>query len=197
MIPVWLLPININVNACMVPDSHWLSRGLRTQPSALRRPAVLWRNLRALPRHTTRATSQMLFGKPCLHLFGAAFFGKQAAARGICVLRPRCACGAVGVKASLAPRSGSSCRYRVASVWRFSGFAAAVGAAELCGSAARAGDEQRSTRSGPPSATCGSHGEGVVSVATKAGQRHNLSCSVPGKFCIHFFPRLERGLHVV
>ena len=104
--PVWLLPMNIRVNACMVPESHWLSRGLRTQPSALRRPAVLWRNLRALPRHTTRATSQMLFGKPCLHLLGAFFFGKQAAARGICVLRPRCACGAVGVRASLAPLSG-------------------------------------------------------------------------------------------
>ena len=74
LMPVWLLPMNIRVNACMVPESHWLSRGLRTQPSALRRPAVLWRNLRALPRHTTRATSQRVFGKPCLHLFGASFF---------------------------------------------------------------------------------------------------------------------------
>ena len=41
LMPVWLLPINIRVNACIVPDSHWLSRGLRTQPSAFRLPAVL------------------------------------------------------------------------------------------------------------------------------------------------------------
>ena len=65
---------------------------------------------------------------------------------------------------------------------------------DLCDSAAWTGDEQRSTRSGLLSADWSSHGEGMVSVATKADQRHNWSCSVPGKFCIHFFLRLEREL---
>ena len=43
-----------------------------------------------------------------MHLLGASFFGKQEEARGIDVLRPRCACGAVGVRASLAPLSGTA-----------------------------------------------------------------------------------------
>ena len=117
------------------------------------------------------------------------FFGKQAVARGICVLRPRCACGAVGVRVSLAPLSGTAAGIEWLQSGDSLGSLQPCGAAELRGSAARAGDEQRSTRSGPPSGTCGSHGEGVVSVATKAGQRHNLSCSVPGKFCTHFFSK--------
>ena len=42
------------------------------------------------------------------------FFGKQAAARGIGVWHPKCACGVAGVRASLAPLSG-----RVAGIeWR-------------------------------------------------------------------------------
>ena len=51
------------------------------------------------PRHKC-----FLGSRACI--YWVHFFGKQAAARGICVLRPRCACGAVGVRASLAPRSG-------------------------------------------------------------------------------------------
>ena len=120
-------------------------------------------------------------------------FGKQAAARGSCAWHPSCACGAAGVTASLAPLSGSAAGIE----WRLSGDSLGsrrqVGAPELCDSAAWAGDEQRSTRSGPPSATWGSHGEGVLSVATKAGQRHNLSCSVPGKFASTFFQGWKEG----
>ena len=63
---------------------------------------MLWRNLRALPRQTTRATSQTVFGKPCLHLLGASFFDRLAKAHNIYVLHPKCACDAAGARASLA-----------------------------------------------------------------------------------------------
>ena len=77
-IAVCELPNNMRVNACIVPDSHGSSLLSKTMPNAFRRPAVLWANFRAFPRHITRTLSFCTFGKLCLHLFGAPFF-RQAA----------------------------------------------------------------------------------------------------------------------
>ena len=66
------------------------------------------------------------FWKAMLAFVWRVFFGKQAAARGSCAWHPSCACGAAGMTASLAPRSGSAAGIE----WRLSGssrFAAEYG----------------------------------------------------------------------
>ena len=67
-IAVCELPNNMRVNACIVPDSHGSSLLSKTMPNAFRRPAVLWANFRAFPRHITRTLSFCTFGKLCLHV---------------------------------------------------------------------------------------------------------------------------------
>ena len=148
------------------------------------------------PAHdASHVTNAFWESRACI--YWVHFFGKQAAARGICVLRPRCACGAVGVRASLAPRSG-----RAAGIeWLQSG--------DSLGSLLQSGQLSYAVpRLGPALSNAlrgAARRRQPVAATAKAWclrqqkLAKGITCHAPsqGSFASTFFPTLERGLHAV
>ena len=125
------------------------------------------------------------------------FFGKQAAARGIYAWHPSCACGAAGVTASLAPRSGSAAGIE----WLPSG--------DPPGSLLQPGQLSYAVpRQGPALSNAlrrAARRRQPVAATAKAWclrQRKlakGITCHAPsqGSFASTVSPTLERGLHAV
>ena len=125
------------------------------------------------------------------------FFGKQAEARNMHVLHPTCACGAAGVRASLAPLSG-----RAAGIeWLQSGDSpgSVLQPGQLSYAVPRRGPALSNALRGP------ARRRQPVAATAKAWclrQRKlakGITCHAPsqGSFASTVSPTLERGLHAV